>query len=69
MSNHEFVRDLPDLIDAAEYDAHPDGQLIRFQIRVAENGVVLLGDAFRPAALESILNELGGGPTEQMLCG
>jgi hypothetical protein len=66
---YRFVESLPDLIDAGEYDQHPDGGLVRLRLRVTENGVEVLGDAFRPAVLEALLKAVGGGPTEQMLCG
>lgn len=65
----EFVDALPDLIDAGEYDDHPEGRLVRVELRVTGTGVDVLGDAFRPAVLEALLRELGGGPTQQMLCG
>ncbi|TQS46765.1 radical SAM-modified peptide, FtsH ternary system-associated [Cryptosporangium phraense] len=64
-----FVASLPDLIDASEYDDHPDGRLVRLRLTVGADGVELLGDAFRPQELEALLRTLGGGPTEQMLCG
>lgn len=68
-ADHEFVAALPDLIDAAEYESYPDGRLMRFQLRVTDDGVQVLGDAFRPAVLESILRGIDDGPIEQMLCG
>lgn len=64
-----FVESLPDLIDASEYDDHPDGGLVRLRIKVTDSGVELLGDGLRPDLIEAILNELGGGTMEQMLCG
>ncbi len=66
---HAFVPSLPDLIDASEYAAHPDGGLIRLRITVTESGVELLGDGLRPDAVEAVLVALGGGTMEQMLCG
>jgi FtsH ternary system-associated peptide len=66
---HAFVPSLPDLIDASEYAAHPDGGLIRLRISVTESGVELLGDGLRPDAIEAVLAALGGGTMEQMLCG
>jgi hypothetical protein len=69
ISRHEFVESLPDLIDAAEYDRHPEGGLVRLRVTVTENGVEVLGDALRPELVEALLAALGGGPTEQMLCG
>lgn len=65
----EFVESLPDLIDASEYAIHPQGRLVRVRITVTEDGVAILGDAFRPETLEALLSALGGGPIEQMLCG
>ena len=64
-----FVRDLPDLISPEEYADHPDGRLVRFRITVTSEGIEILGDSFRPAAVEQILAALGCGPIEQMLCG
>ncbi|WIM99421.1 hypothetical protein ACTOB_003072 [Actinoplanes oblitus] len=69
MHENIFVESLPDLISAEEYADHPDGRLIRLRIDCDDDGVRILGDALRPAELEALLRELGGGPTEQMLCG
>ncbi|WP_433372133.1 radical SAM-modified peptide, FtsH ternary system-associated [Actinoplanes sp. CA-142083] len=69
MTEREFVQDLPDLIDATEYPAHPQGRLVRLRITVDENGVSVLADAFRPLEVERLMDELGGGPVQQMLCG
>jgi hypothetical protein len=66
---YAFVRHLPDLIAPEEYDAHPDGRLVRFRITATGDGIEILGDGFRPAAVEQILAALGGGPIEEMLCG
>lgn len=68
-SGYAFVADLPDLISPDEYADHPDGRLVRFRIAVTDEGVEILGDGFRPAAVEQILSVLGVGPIEQMLCG
>jgi hypothetical protein len=64
-----FVPDLPDLISPEEYADHPQGRLVRIRITVTGDGVEVLGDSFRPAAVEQIMTALGGGPIEQMLCG
>ena len=69
MPAHKFVPELPDLISADEYLQHPEGRLVRLRISVSEEGVQVLGDAFRPEALENLLKALGGGDIEQMLCG
>ncbi|MFI5893098.1 radical SAM-modified peptide, FtsH ternary system-associated [Actinoplanes sp. NPDC051513] len=69
MTEREFVQDLPDLIDAKEYSDHPEGRLVRLRITVDENGVSVLADAFRPLEVERLMDELGGGPVQQMLCG
>jgi hypothetical protein len=69
MSDYRFVGNLPDLIQPEEYADHPDGRLIRLRISVTEDGVEILGDAFRPEVLEEILRGLGPGEIEQMLCG
>lgn len=69
MSDYRFVPDLPDLIEPEEYPEHPDGRLVRFHISVSEDGVEILGDAFRPEVLEEILGRFGPDVIEQMLCG
>jgi hypothetical protein len=69
MTDYRFVEDLPDLIGPEEYADHPEGRLVRFRISVGEDGVAILGDAFRPEVLEEILRRLGPDEIEQMLCG
>lgn len=69
MATHKFVPQLPDLITADEYADHPEGNLVRFQISVTDDGVTILGDAFRPEVLERLLASLGDGDIDQMLCG
>lgn len=64
-----FVPHLPDLIDTSEYPDHPDGRLVRIEIRTGEHGVEVLADGFRPAWVEHLLTEIGGGPIDEMLCG
>jgi hypothetical protein len=64
-----FVPHIPDLISPDEYEAHPDGNLVRIEISVTPDGVRILGDALRPAAVEALLAALGEGPIEEMLCG
>jgi len=66
---HRYVQDLPDLIDASEYAAHPDGGLVRLRIRVTDTGVEIVGDAFRPELVEAILERSGLTDVDQMLCG
>jgi hypothetical protein len=69
VAKYNFVESLPDLIQPEEYEAHPDGRLIRVRISVTSDGVEILGDAFRPEILEEILRGLGGDEIDQMLCG
>lgn len=69
MATRRYVSDLPDLIDASEYEQHPEGRLVRIQLSVSDDGVTVLGDAFRPELLEAVLRQLGDGDIEQMLCG
>jgi len=69
MTDRRFVESLPDLIDASEYAEHPEGRLVRLRITVTDNGVEVLGDAFRPVTIERMFAELSSGPIEQMLCG
>jgi hypothetical protein len=74
VTRHSFVASLPDLIDPGEYGAHPEGNLVRLRITVTDDGVEVLGDGMRPAAIEAVLTALSAagddGPAmEQMLCG
>lgn len=69
MTKHRFVDQLPDLIHPEEYADDPDGQRVRFQIRVTPEGVEVLGDAVRPMKLEELLEQLSPEAIEQMLCG
>jgi len=69
MTDYRFVEHLPDLIGPEEYEAHPEGRLVRVRIRVTENGVEVLGDALRPDVLERLLEMLGPVEIQQMLCG
>ncbi|WP_433824599.1 radical SAM-modified peptide, FtsH ternary system-associated [Actinoplanes sp. CA-015351] len=64
-----YVDDLPDLIQADEYDDYPDGNLVRLRVSFTENGLEILGDGMRPEALEALLRRIGSGPIDQMLCG
>jgi hypothetical protein len=64
-----FVPHLPDLIDPSEYPDHPDGRLIRIEIRTSEQAVEILADGIRPASVEQLLAGIGGGPIDEMLCG
>ncbi|MDG6101428.1 hypothetical protein Daura_39810 [Dactylosporangium aurantiacum] len=69
MSEFKFVENLPDLIQPEEYAEHPQGRLVRFQVSVTEEGVEVLGDAFRPEVIEAILRGFDPPEIEQMLCG
>lgn len=66
---YRTVAELPDLIDATEYEAHPEGRLVRIRIEITGDGVEVLGDAFRPEVLERLLEALGPDAIEQMACG
>lgn len=68
-TRYRVVPDLPDLIDPAEYATHPEGRLVRLRLTWSEAGVEILGDAFRPEALERLLESLGPDEIEQMMCG
>jgi len=54
MATPRYVPSLPDLIDASEYEAHPKGGLVRLRITASDDGVAILGDAFRPDELERL---------------
>lgn len=69
MPTHPFVCHIPDLIQPADYEADPDGRLVRLRVRVTSDGLEVIGDAVRSEALERLLAELGAAHIEQMLCG
>ncbi|GAA1416753.1 radical SAM-modified peptide, FtsH ternary system-associated [Catellatospora coxensis] len=69
MAEPRYVQHLPDLIMPEEYADHPDGRLVRLRISVCPDGVDIVGDAFRPEALERLLAAISEGPIDQMLCG
>lgn len=69
MATYRYVSALPDLIDASEYGDHPEGRLVRLRVSVTERGVEIVGDAFRPEAVEAVLEKLGATEIQQMLCG
>jgi hypothetical protein len=69
MTEHRFVAHLPDLIHSEDYAGDPDGRRVRIRIRTDAHGVEILGDAMRPAELETLLEALGADCIEQMLCG
>jgi hypothetical protein len=64
-----MVPHLDDLITADEYADHEQGRLVRLRITTGDDGVEILGDAFRPEILEALLAALGAAVVEQMLCG
>lgn len=66
---YRLVPELPDLIEAEEYAAHPEGRLVRVRISWSADGVEVLADAFRPDRLEELLEALGPEEIEQMMCG
>ncbi|MFE9448061.1 radical SAM-modified peptide, FtsH ternary system-associated [Streptomyces sp. NPDC006739] len=68
-TDHVFTEAIPDLIGPEEYAEHPHGHLVRVRIRITGSGVEVIGDALRPSAVEAVLDALGEGPMEQMLCG
>ncbi|HLW78511.1 MAG TPA: radical SAM-modified peptide, FtsH ternary system-associated [Terriglobia bacterium] len=69
MAEYRFVEHLPDLIHPDDYAGDPAGRRVRIQVRVTEQGIEVLGDAMRPAAIERLLEALGAERIEQMLCG
>jgi hypothetical protein len=69
MAEYRFVPHLPDLIRPEDYAGDPAGRRVRLRVRATADGVEVLGDAVRPAALERLLEELGAAVIEQMLCG
>ena len=69
MVAHRLVEHLPDLISPEEYDTDPSGYRVRLRLQIVDGEVVILGDATRAAALETVLSSLGDVVIDQMLCG
>jgi hypothetical protein len=69
MTQYRFVPHLPDLIEPADYRRDPQGRLVRLRIRVADEGVEILGDGARAATIEGLLEGLDADEIQQMLCG
>ena len=69
VTQYLFVEHLPDLIHPDNYPSDREGRLIRFRIRVAPNGIEVLGDAARAKTVEQVLESLGATVIEQMICG
>ncbi|MGW5128906.1 radical SAM-modified peptide, FtsH ternary system-associated [Streptomyces sp. NPDC004069] len=66
---YRLVPELPDLIEADEYGAYPQGRLVRVRVTWSADGVEVLADAFRPDQMEALLEALGPEEIEQMMCG
>lgn len=69
MVDYQFVEHLPDLIQPEEYGSDPEGRRVRIRVQASSDGVEILGDAMKPAAVEPVLEELGAQTIDQMLCG
>lgn len=69
MVDYQFVEYLPDLIQPEEYSSDPEGRRVRIRVQANSDGVEILGDAMKPAAVEPVLEELGAQAIDQMLCG
>ncbi len=63
-----YVAELPDLVGWDEAE-RAGGRLLRLRLRVTDEGVEILGDSPCPDQLERLLQELGPGAIEKMLCG
>ncbi len=63
-----YVAELPDLVGWDEAE-RAGGRLLRLRLRVTDEGVEILGDSPSPDQLEGLLQELGPGAIEKMLCG
>ena len=69
MPTHRFVRHIPDLIHPEDYAADPEGRQVRIRIRITPDGIEVIGDAVRSEQLERMLEQMGAGEIEEMLCG
>lgn len=64
-----YVGDLPDLMTPEHYhDAH-QRKIIRFQLKVGDEGLEIIGDSPYPGLVDELLESLGPEVIERVLCG
>lgn len=64
-----YVTHLPDLMTPAHYNVAHQRKIIRFQLKLGDEGLEIIGDSPYPGLLEELLESLGPEAIEMMLCG
>jgi len=64
-----YVTHLPDLMTPAHYNAAHQQKVIRFQLKLGDEGLEIIGDSPYPGLLEELLESLEPEAVEMMLCG
>jgi hypothetical protein len=64
-----FVGHIPDLMTWDDYDEAHEKRVVRFQLRVTDEGLEIIGDSPYPHLLEALLAQMGVQEIEMMLCG
>ncbi len=64
-----FVEDIPDLMTWDDYEAAHEKRVVRFQLRVTDEGLEIIGDSPYPDLLEKLLAQMEVKMMEMMLCG
>ena len=64
-----YVEHLSDLMKWDDYEVSHERKLVRFQLRVTDDGLEILGDSPYPHLLEELLAGLEPHEIEMMLCG
>ena len=65
----QFVDHIPDLMTWDDYDVAHEKKVVRFQLRVTDEGLEIIGDSPYPGLLEELLAGIDPKQMEMMLCG
>jgi hypothetical protein len=64
-----FVNELPDLMTWEDYESADHRKIVRFRLKVTDQGLEIIGDSAYAHVLEKLLAELKPEKIEAMLCG
>ncbi len=65
----KYVNYIPDLMTWDDYEDVHEKKVVRFQLRVTDGGLEIIGDSPYPHLLEELLAKLDPKVVEMMLCG
>ncbi len=65
----KYVNHIPDLMTWDDYEDVDTKKVVRFQLRVTDDGLEIIGDSPYPHLLEELLAKLDPKVVEMMLCG